>query len=198
VAKSIQLQFALNVTATYILLIINLFFAKINPDMNFFNTGWYLIYTRSQQERKVSDRLLERNIQTYLPLTIQRRKWKDRVKTLHCPLFPSYLFVYLKNVHEYYEGASDKGSCYFVKNGNQPTRISENQISNIQIVEKNGQNVEVTSQMFQAGQQLIIKQGPFAGLPCEVIHHKGRNRILVRVEILHQSLIADLQSDSFL
>lgn len=165
--------------------------------MNKFKTGWYLIYTRPQQEKQVSERLSKKDIQTYLPLTKQERKWCDRIKIIHFPLFPSYLFVYLKTVYEYYEGMSDKGSCYFVRSGDLPARISEHEISSIQIVEKNGQNVEVTNQSFQVGQQLVIQQGPFSGLPCEIIQYKGKKRMLVRVSILQQSLIADLHSLNF-
>lgn len=165
--------------------------------MNAFKTGWHLIYTRPKQERKVSDQLLEKNIQTYLPLTRQRRKWSDRIKVISTPLFPSYLFAYVKSIYDYYDGISVEGSCYYVRTGKNPAIISNEEIGYIKVIETNGVNLEVSDQLFTIGQQLVIQQGPFAGLTCEVIQHKGKKRILVRVSILQRSILADLPFTAF-
>jgi transcriptional antiterminator RfaH len=165
--------------------------------MSNFNEGWYLIYTRPQQERKVANRLLRTGIQTYLPLTRQQRKRSDRIKILHAVLFPSYLFVYLKNIQEYFEGINADGACYYVKSGSQAAKIHGDVINYIRMLENSGENLEVTDMVFKTGQQLVIQQGPLSGLSCEVIQYKGKERILVRVAILQRNILADLQYTSF-
>lgn len=165
--------------------------------MNTFNSGWHLIYTRPQQERKVSSQLLEKRIQTYLPLTRQVRKWSDRTKIISAPLFPSYVFVYLKSVHDYYDGIGAGGACYYVKTGKRAAVVSDEEIGYIKMMETGGMNLEVTDQRLMVGQQLVIQKGPLTGLSCEVVQHKGRKRILVRISILQRSILADLPFTAF-
>jgi transcriptional antiterminator RfaH len=157
-----------------------------------FATGWHLIYTMPNQEKKVANRLTERRIQSYLPLTVQKRQWHDRIKTVHAPVFPSYVFVYLSSLYDYCESIKMEGSCNYVKFGNRLARVTEQEIGNIRMVEREGANVEVSDKTFQIGQRLVIQQGPLTGLNCEVVNHKGKQRILVRVSMLQRSLLADL------
>jgi transcription antitermination factor NusG len=167
-----------------------------HPIMSTFAAGWHLIYTMPNQEKKVASRLMERHIQAYLPLTVQKRQWHDRIKTIHAPVFPSYVFVYLSSLYDYYEGVKMAGSCNYVKFGNQLARVTEQEIGNIRLIESEGFNIEVSDNMFQIGQQLVIQQGPLSGLNCEVVHYKGKQRILVRVSMLQRALLADLPANS--
>ena len=57
---------------------------------------WYALYTESRQEKKVSARLLQLDIEVYCPLVIQVRQWSDRKKKVEVPLLPSYVFVKLE------------------------------------------------------------------------------------------------------
>lgn len=166
--------------------------------MTIFRTGWHLIYTRPHQERKVSDQLQDKQIRTYLPVKKEQRKWSDRVKTIIAPIFPSYLFVYLSNSQEFYEGMRADGACYYVRSGTSPARMSDDEIHSIRMMESNGVNMEVTNDPVQPGQQLLIRNGPLNGLSCEVIQYKGKKRILVRVDILKRTLLADLPSSVFM
>ena len=165
--------------------------------MSNFRTGWYLIYTKPHQERKVANQLSEMNIQSYLPLKLERRKWSDRIKIIHSPIFPSYVFVQLKSVQEFFDGLSAEGSCCYVKFGNEAARMREDEIEAIRMIETNGENIEIADNSFQIGQHLVIQHGPLNGFPCEVIQYKGRKRILVRVAILQRSIMADLPYTAF-
>jgi transcription antitermination factor NusG len=142
--------------------------------------------------------VIEKNIQAYLPVTNEKRKWSDRIKNVITPLFPSYVFTYLNNVQDYYHGMAADGACCYVRFGNQLARVSDNDICSIRMIEKNGENIEVTSTVFQPGQLLNIRKGPLAGLTCEVIQYKSKSRILVRVDMLQRNLIADLPYAAFL
>lgn len=166
--------------------------------MSNFKSGWYLIYTKPRQERKVMSQILEKNIQAYLPVIKEKRKWSDRIKNIVMPLFPSYVFTYLNNAQDYYEGLAADGACCYVRFGNQLARVSDNDICSIRMIEKKGENIEVANTEFQPGQLLSIQHGPLAGLTCEVIQYKSRSRILVRIAILKRNLIADLPYSVFL
>jgi transcription antitermination factor NusG len=61
------------------------------------NKYWYVLYTKSNCEKKVAELLSKRGIESYCPLHKVYRQWSDRRKQLSVPLFTSYVFV---NVEE--------------------------------------------------------------------------------------------------
>jgi transcription antitermination factor NusG len=57
--------------------------------------NWYVAYTSANHEKRVSQQLLERSVEYFLPLYASVRHWKDRRIKLQLPLFPGYVFVKL-------------------------------------------------------------------------------------------------------
>jgi transcription antitermination factor NusG len=55
--------------------------------------NWLVFYTKSRQEKKVSELLSRRGIEVFLPLQKVMRQWSDRKKKVEVPLFNSYIFV---------------------------------------------------------------------------------------------------------
>ena len=55
--------------------------------------NWYVIYTRSRFDKKVSLGLSNIGIENYCPQKKTLRKWKDRKKLVDTPLFNGYCFV---------------------------------------------------------------------------------------------------------
>ena len=167
--------------------------------MSKFNIGWYLIYTRPHQETRVANDLQDMNIQVYLPMTKVIRKWSDRVKILDMPLFPCYLFVHLKSMHEFYNSTDTTktdGGFDYVRFGKDVARLSDAAINAVRLIETGGENIELTAEHFSPGQQMEIVQGPLSGLTCEVVQHKGKDKILVRVHLLQRSILADMPANA--
>jgi hypothetical protein len=54
---------------------------------------WYAIYTNPRAEKLVRDRLLEAEVDVFLPLHKTFRIWSDRKKLVEVPLLTSYVFV---------------------------------------------------------------------------------------------------------
>ena len=64
-----------------------------NPSPQGGGASWLVLRTRSRHEKKVRDELLNRGIETFLPLYERWSHWKDRRKLVEFPLFPGYCFV---------------------------------------------------------------------------------------------------------
>ena len=58
---------------------------------------WYVLYVKSNAERKVARELSQRNIEVYAPVVTEIRQWSDRKKKIETPLFKSYVFVRLES-----------------------------------------------------------------------------------------------------
>jgi len=162
--------------------------------MNGFDCSWYLIYTRPKHEKKVASSLSEAGIRYFLPSIRQVRSWCDRKKCIDSPLFPSYIFVYPTSVQEYFEGLKTGGALYYVRFGDKAARVNELTIEGIRLIVSRAEEIEVSSEYFKPGQKMMIQEGPLTGLSCELVQHQGKDKLLVRVNLLQRSLLATLPS----
>ncbi|MCW3466243.1 UpxY family transcription antiterminator [Chitinophaga nivalis] len=94
---------------------------------------WEIIYTRPHYERRVSQALSGRGIEVYLPLLLIRKKWRDRVKYLECPLFPNYLFVNITPAH-YNEVFTVTGVVKYVSFEGKHAVVSPRELNAIRIL----------------------------------------------------------------
>jgi transcriptional antiterminator RfaH len=56
---------------------------------------WFVIYTKSRNEKKVAELLQKNGVETFCPLVKLKKNWSDRKKIVETPLFNSYVFVNL-------------------------------------------------------------------------------------------------------
>jgi transcription termination/antitermination protein NusG len=54
---------------------------------------WYALRTRSRAEKMVRDQVMQRGIESFLPLMMRVSQWKDRRKRIEWPLFSGYCFA---------------------------------------------------------------------------------------------------------
>ena len=160
--------------------------------MSIFQSGWYVIYTKPRHEKKVHSCLAEKNLNSFLPTKKVLRIWHDRKKYVDEPLFPSYIFIYLNDLNNYYEGINADGSLYYVKTGKEIARINESVVNNIRLVTDGAEEVEVSDKRFQPGEQLYISKGPLTGLSCEVVKSDNKNKLLVRIDLLQRNILLTL------
>ena len=166
--------------------------------MSNFLAGWYLVYTMPRHEKKVDKRLNELEITSFLPLTKKIRVWHDRKKYVDEPLFPSYVFVYLKDMQSYYGGADVDGVLYYVKSGNEIARVSETVVNNLKLISDQIDVIETCTDQFRPGQQLVIREGPLTGLSCEIIQVNNKQKLLVRVDLLQRNVLVTLSVEQLM
>ena len=164
-------------------------------NMKTFRTGWYLIYTRPQHEKKVHSHLSTLKIQSLLPLTRKLRLWHDRKKIVEQALFPSYVFVYLDDMRNYYAGIDADGALYYVKMGREIARVNEDVINNIKLLTEQDLEVEVSGKRFQPGQKVVVNKAPLTGLSGEVVQYYNKQRLLIKVDLLNRNVLIKLPEE---
>ena len=55
--------------------------------------SWFVLYVRSNTEKKVAVRLKEQGFTVFCPTKIEEHQWSDRIKKVEVPYFRSYVFV---------------------------------------------------------------------------------------------------------
>lgn len=160
--------------------------------MSVFQSAWYLIYTRIRYERKVVNELKKRDIEFYWPTRQSLREWRNRRKLVEQPLFPSYVFVRLKSMEDYYVGLKIEGTMFYVKSGKDVVVVDEKIITNLKMVVGNVPDIEVTAESFRPGQKVVIKEGALCGMTCEVVQYQKKERIIVRLNMLNRNILIDV------
>jgi transcriptional antiterminator RfaH len=149
---------------------------------------WYALYTRPRAEKLVYQRLVEANIETFLPIQKTYRKWSDRKKLVEKPLLSSYIFVKTnsKNFHAVYK---TNGVVKFISFEGQPVSIPQKQIDNLRLLVNSDAEIEVTSEKFAPGDNVEVVNGALIGLTGELVKIGTHNRVIVRIDRLDQNLI---------
>ena len=152
---------------------------------------WYAVYTNPRAEKQVYQRLLEEEIETFLPLQKTFRIWSDRKKLIEKPLLPSYLFV--KTTSKCFPRLYRiKGVVKLVSFEGKPVSIPVKQIDNLRLLVNSDAEIEVTSENFAQGDNVEVISGSLVGLTGELIKIGSRNRVVIRIDRLDQNLIVKI------
>ncbi len=168
------------------------FFILIFEMMRLISNGWYVLFVKSKQEKKVLIKLLEFEIDAFLPLIKKERQWSDRRKTSFVPLFNSYVFVNIKSSIEFYKSLSISGACSFISFGNTYAIVAQNEIDKLRFLVNIDalEDIVVEQSLPEIGDSKIISHGFLAGFKCEVIQYQNKNK--VKLESLQLNIIASI------
>ena len=89
---------------------------------------WHVIYVRSQQEKKVHQILLNKGVESSLPLIKTIKRWSDRKKRVEMPLFKGYVFVRIDITKEKLNILKTDGVVKFIGIRGKPSKIPDEQI----------------------------------------------------------------------
>ena len=159
---------------------------------NHSTSNWHVVYTYPKAERKVNSKLREMGITTFLPLHKVVRQWSDRKKKLEIPLFPNYVFVCIPH-RERFKALQVGGVVRYVSFEGQPVAIEESIIDSLKKVLKG--NADVSNEEFYEEQMPVrISHGQFAGAEGTLIRKNGKNRLLVKINVLHTCVSVDIKA----
>lgn len=158
--------------------------------------SWYAVYTKSRAEKKLCRELCSMDIECYLPLKKELRKWSDRTKWVEEPLLRSYLFVKVSE-REYYDVVNSPYAVRYVTFEGKATPIPESQIQALQVfLEDENRNVNLIHERLKKGKKIEVISGPMQGVIGEVVKIKGRNRIVIRFDSLGTCVYTDIKLEN--
>lgn len=149
---------------------------------------WRVLYTQPRAEKKVFERLVEENIETYLPLYTTIRRWSDRKKKVELPLFNSYVFVKV-NEAERMQALEILGVVRYVYYLNQPALVRQKEIDAIKRFLNKTEGLKIR---VETGDSVEIASGPMEGVYGKVIR-VSKEKLILRIEQLNMSLVAEVE-----
>jgi transcriptional antiterminator RfaH len=158
--------------------------------------SWYALYVKSRTEKRVYKRLIEQEIESYLPLLKTLRQWSDRKKLVEAPLFSSYVFVRTNPVH-FNKIRAIEGIVNFVRFDGKPAPIPDNQVDNLKLLLYSGEKFEISPDEFETGEDAEVIAGPLKGFKGTFVNYKGKKYAMLRIDAINRSLIIKI-SPSYL
>ncbi|MBC7401148.1 MAG: UpxY family transcription antiterminator [Mucilaginibacter sp.] len=152
---------------------------------------WYPVYTQPRAEKKAYQALINKGVETYLPLQRQRKQWSDRKKWVEEPFIKSYLFVHIAE-HEKTEVLMTKGIARFIYFSGEVAAMPDRQIDDLKLIMAAPYELEITEENLQPGEKVMIKAGPLKGMIGEMISYKSQKQLMMRLENLGCSIIVNV------
>jgi transcription antitermination factor NusG len=149
---------------------------------------------RPQHERAVYDGLVQKGLDTFLPLYTATRRWSDRVKRLEAPLFPGYVFCRFDSQART-PVLRTPGVRSIVSFGGELIAVPDDEIERVQRILESGTGVEPWP-FLKTGQHVRVERGPLAGLEGILAEVRDTWRVVVNLELLQRSIAVQLDRSS--
>jgi hypothetical protein len=156
---------------------------------------WRVFYTRARAEKKAEQRLEDRRIEVLVPKKTEMRQWSDRKKEVTEPLFRNYLFARV--------GEKDRirvlrtnGIVRCVHFDGEPAQLREDTAQRLKKIQAVPDRLSTADLRPQVGSTVTITDGPerLRGLTGEVLEHRGRTYVLLRVKAVRQAVKVEVNA----
>lgn len=151
---------------------------------------WWLLYTKSRQEKQLMRHLRRLQLPHYGPqIAHRRRSPAGRVRTTYAPLFNNYVFLCGGDESRY------KAICTgCVQKATEITDVSEfvEDLKQIRDLIDLGVPLTIESRL-EAGQNVRVRSGSFAGYEGTVLRREQETRLLVSVRFMDQGVSVKLE-----
>ena len=141
---------------------------------------WFVLHTKSRQEKAIADDLAARRIGCFLPLVRQVRYYGQRKAAVDEPLFPGYVFL-RGQIEEAYEADRTKRIANIIRVSDQDRMNWE--LKNLYIALKSQAPLDPFPYL-KKGMRVEVRSGPFRGLQGLVDDRRTLDRIILQVDML--------------
>ena len=153
------------------------------------NPCWWLVYTKSRQEKKVAEQLAAFKAPHFLPVVKRKSLSRGRTRTAEIPLFAGYLFLY----------GTDRDRIHALQTNRVTTmtqvvdgdRLRSDLLRIAQLIALDAP-LTPESRLIE-GQPVRVKSGLFTGYEGTVIKRSGKTRLFVAVQYMKMGASMEIQ-----
>jgi len=116
---------------------------------------------------------------------------------INFPLFPGYLFVKAgSDPASQLAVLKTTGAVRLLGNQSGPVPVPEQQVESLKLLTRVDSNL-VTGPItgLKKGDPVMILEGPMAGFQGEFVHHKGKGRVIIKIDLLGQYAGVEIEAD---
>ena len=161
---------------------------------------WHALKVHARQEKGAKDELCARAFEVFLPTTVERRIWSDRIQRIELALFPGYLFVRTAlSAERRIELIKARGVIDLVGKLPGDARIARSipdwEIASLRAVMASERDIDPVSRLVP-GTLVEVGAGPLKGARGVVEQcPDGKRRLVVQVALLGRGVRCVLSAD---
>lgn len=150
---------------------------------------WYLVHTKSRQEKCALENLERQGFQCYMPTLKVEKFRRGGLSVADEPLFPRYLFIRLglgESAQSWAPIRSTKGVSRLVSFGTEPTKVSDRLVDALRAQAASAE--AEPERLFKAGERVRLTEAPFADIEGIYLVADGERRVMVLIELLSKQV----------
>jgi len=149
---------------------------------------WWLVYTKSRQEKRLSQQLCEMRVPHYLPVHTREAVTRGRIRSVEEPLFSGYLFLYADDDQRREALTTNRISVtHPVADGNR----LRSELKQIDRAISAGARLTLEAQI-EPGDWVRVCSGIYEGLEGVVLRRKNQSKLQLSVNFLKQGASLEL------
>ncbi len=152
---------------------------------------WYALYTKSRNEKKLTERLRVKGFEVYTPTQTVYKQWSDRKKKVQEVLFKSYVFVKFDLTKSKIDVLETPGAVAIVNWLGKPAAIQEEEIQAIKDFLQDHKDVKMERLDFEPGTTMKVKTGQLQDEIGTVVR-QTKHKVILQLEKLGMSLQAEI------
>ncbi|MDN3522165.1 transcription/translation regulatory transformer protein RfaH [Halomonas ramblicola] len=146
---------------------------------------WYVIQCKGGESFRAAEHLANQGYEVFHPVLEVQKKRRGKLTWITEPLFPYYLFIRLDRlVSNWRPIRSTRGVLKLVGFGDMPVAVNDGLVATLR--EHGSRRDQDTNLYFRAGDRVEITEGPFKDLQAVFASHKGEERAIVLLDLLHR------------
>ncbi len=151
---------------------------------------WYAIYTKARHEKRVAEQLIQKSVETLLPMYESIRRWRNGRHRVQFPLFPGYAFVRIA-LKDRLEVVKTPGVVRLVSFDGKPKPLPEEEIAAVRRGLAAGVGLRPHPYL-TIGRHVHVVSGPLQGMRGILVRRKGQFRVVVSLDLIMRSIVADV------
>lgn len=153
------------------------------------NDSWFALRVKPRHEKVVDESARSKGYASFLPTFRKRHRSGGRVHEVDVPLCSGYVFCRFDPVDRL-PLLKIPGVFYIVSLGRNPVPIDETQVEHLRVVSKSG--LGMPWPYLPSGARVRIVDSAFQGLQGVLISAKGRDRLVVSLDLLQRSVAVEI------
>jgi transcription antitermination factor NusG len=158
--------------------------------------NWYIVYTKTKCEKKVSGLLTKKKIENFCPINYRQVVQFQRIKIIHEPLFPSFVFARIEQekISSLIQLENILNIVYWK---GKPAIVQNEEIKVIKEFVSEHQNVELEKSAINLMSAASVIDRPAYSIDGNVVTIKNKS-IKVNLPSLGYTMIAQVEKETVL
>lgn len=147
---------------------------------------WFALRVKPKHEKTATAALSAKGYETFLPLHLTRRKYGERYKNFHQPLFAGYFFSRF-DPQDRLPILKTESILGILGNGKELVSVPDHEISALQVAVESKLAV-LPHPFLTVGDRVHLEEGPLRGTQGILVLLKGQDHLIVSVTLLQRSV----------